>query len=107
MSLSASEAFDLLEIGRCDFGGDQWVVFTDGAYRHVVGASHFDSCGRSARETDDEHRADDYSEWCSRGQWATDDVAAEVAALCDLTFVHSATSGGCGRVDAKEIADER
>jgi hypothetical protein len=50
MSLSASEAFDLLEIGRCDFGGDQWVVFTDGAYRHVVSASHFDSCGRSVRE---------------------------------------------------------
>jgi len=106
MSLSASEAFDLLEIGRCDHGGNQWVVFTDGAYRHVVGASHFDSCGRSARETDEEHRADDYGEWCSLGVWANDFVAGEVAALCDLAFVHSATSGGCGRIAAKEVSDE-
>lgn len=105
MGISASEAFDLVEIGRCDYGGNRWVVFTDGSYRHVVAASHFDSCGHSTRGPDDEHRAADYGEWCASGAWATDMVAAEVAALCDLTFVHSAESGTCSRVEAKENSD--
>lgn len=101
MEISASEAFDLVEIGRCDCGRDRWVVFTDGAYRHVVDANHFDSCGYLKRESDDERRAAAYDEWCRNGLWANDRVAAEVAAMCDLTHVHSAESGTCGRVEAK------
>lgn len=101
MSISASEAFDLRVIGRVTHDGQQWVVFDDGAYRFVVEAGHFDSCGHSTREPDDESRASDYSDWCGRGVWASDEVAAEVAGLCDLTHVHSAASGTCGRLEAK------
>ena len=104
MGISAAEAFDLRVIGRAAHGGQQWIVFDDGAYRHVVAESHFDNSGFAAREADDERRADDYADWCGRGLWAKDDVAAEVAGLCDLTHVHSAESGGCGRVDAVEPA---
>ena len=103
--LSASEAFGLKVIGRATHGGKRWVVFDDGAYRHVVDAFHFNSCGYLRCETDDESRADDYSRWCGRGEWASDEVAAEVAAICDLTHVHSAVSGGCGRVEAKEVSN--
>ena len=105
MSLSASEAFDLEEIRRCQYDGCSWVVFDDGAYRHVVESGHYDSCGYEFREPDDEWRASDYSAWCMRGKWADDATAAVVAGLCGLTHVHSATSGGCGRIDAKEVTD--
>lgn len=101
MEISASEAFDLKVICRATHGGQQWVVFDDGAYRLVVEANHFDSCGCSTREPDDENRASNYSAWCGKGVWASDEVAAEVAAVCDLTHVHSAVSGGCGWVEAK------
>lgn len=101
--LSAADAFDLRVIGRAEHGGQTWVVFDDGAYRHVVEASHFDACGHMSREDDNERRADDYTAWCGRGFWATDEVAAEVAGLCGLTHVHSAVSGCCGRVDAVEV----
>lgn len=106
MGISAAEAFDLVEIGRCHCRRDQWVVFTDNSYRLVVEASHFDDSAYPAREPDDERRASDYGEWCRNGLWANDSVAAEVAALCGLTFVHSAESGGCSRVEAKEIIDD-
>lgn len=99
-TISAAAVFDLKVIGRCQHRGQTWVVFADGAYRHVVEAAHFDNCGRYTREADDERRAADYTEWCRGGTWATDEIAAEVAGLCDLTHVHSAVSGTCGRVDA-------
>jgi hypothetical protein len=100
--LSAAQAFDIEVIGRAKHGGQSWVVFTDGSYRHVVEAGHFLDSGYAAREADDERRADNYSDWCGRGLWAKDDVAAEVAGLCGLTHVHSAETGGCDRVDAVE-----
>ena len=100
--LSAAEAFDLREIGRAEHGGQTWVVFDDGHYRYVVEAGYFDACGVNEREHDGERRAGDYNDWCRRGLWAKDDVAAEVAGLCDLTHVHSAESGTSGRVDAVE-----
>jgi hypothetical protein len=105
MEISASEAFGLKVIGRATHGGKRWVVFDDGAYRHVVSECHFTSCGSPRCDTDGERCADAYSHWCGRGEWASDEVAAEVAAICDLTHVHSAVSGGCGRVEAKEVSD--
>lgn len=105
VEVNAAVAFDLKEIGRCQHRGQTWVVFDDGAYRHVVEASHFDNSGRHVREADDERRAADYTEWCRGGTWATDEIAAEVAGLCDLTHVHSAQSGTCGRVDAATMVE--
>lgn len=99
--LSAADVFGLREIGRAEHGGQTWVVFDDGQYRHVVEAEHFDACGYMRREND-ESRSEDYTDWCRGGLWAQDDVAAEVAAICGLTHVHSAQSGTCGRVDAVE-----
>ena len=102
MGMSATEYFGFAVVGRADHGGQKWIVFDDGQYRFVVEAKHFDDTGFAASEPDDERRADNYTDWCRRGLWAKDDVAAEVAGLCDLTHVHSAESGGCGRVDAVE-----
>lgn len=101
--ISAAQAFDLEVLGRAKHGGQEWIVYSDGAYRHVVEATHFNACGYRDREHDDERRADNYSEWCGRGLWAKDDVAAEVAGLCDLTHVHSAEDGTCSRVAAVEM----
>jgi hypothetical protein len=102
--LSAAQAFGLEVLGRARHGGQEWIVFSDGRFRHVVEAVHFLDSGYAAREADDERRADNYTDWCGRGLWAKDDVAAEVACLCELTHVHSAESGTCSRVDAVETA---
>jgi hypothetical protein len=98
--ISATQAFDLEVIGRTVHAGHKWIVYDDGSYRHVVEAGHFLFTGLEAREPDDERRASNYTNWCRTGLFAKDDVAAEVAGLCGLTHVHSAESGGCGRVDA-------
>jgi hypothetical protein len=102
MSLRASQAFDFEVVGRADHDGQKWIVFDDGQYRLVVAADHYLETGFDSRESDDEKRADNYTDWCRRGLWACNDVAAIVAGLCGLTHVHSSTSGGCGRVDAIE-----
>jgi hypothetical protein len=101
--LSAAKAFDLDVLGRAQHGGRDWIVFSDGRFRHVVDQVHFLDSGHEAREPDDERRSENYTDWCRRGSWATDDVAAIVAGLCGLTHVHSAESGSCSRVDAVDI----
>ncbi len=105
-NINAREAFGLKVIGRAEHGGQRWVVVDDGAYRLVVSEGHFDDTGFATREEDDERRVDDYTEWCGRGLWAKDDAAAEVAALCGLTHVHSTESGVCSRVEAVETTEQ-
>jgi hypothetical protein len=102
--ISAAQAFDLKVLGRAEHGGQRWIVFQVDQFRHVVEEGHFLCCGYSRRQHDADRRAEDFNEWCSRGLWAHDDVAADVAGLCDLTHVHSSMTGNCGRVEATATA---
>lgn len=92
--MNATQVFGVEELGRVTIDGRRWVAYGDGAFRHVVEASHYD----------DASAADDYTVWCrkNRTAWADDATAAKVAAAIGLTHVHSATDGVCGRVPAAE-----
>jgi hypothetical protein len=98
--INATEAFGLDVVARCTIDGREWVVFCDGAYRHVVSAEHYDAAAER-RLDDDEARADAYSAWCgaNRPAWADDATAERVARDCGLSHVHSATDGCCGLVE--------
>lgn len=97
--MNASDAFGLELLGRTTVqDGREVVVYADSNYRHAVLADHWDRCGFTETD-DDEDRADNYSAWNrATEQWVDDLTAIEAAHRLDCGYIHSA--GGCGLMEA-------
>ena len=87
-------ANQLDELGRAKMDGQEWVAYSDGAYRHVVRAEDFDSYDGDSEESDADN-SEPYTAWCQSSRFADDDIAIAVARIVGLDTVHSA-DGGCG-----------
>ncbi len=99
--MTISERLNLEVLGREKVAGIDWVVYSDGAYRHVVTASDYDAeCTIPPADSDDD--AEPYTDWCSSAEFADDDTARQVGAACDLTCVHSALDGLCSVIDCED-----
>lgn len=94
--MKITEKFHVREIGRADHRGTEYVVYDDGAYRHVVAAADFD---REFGSDDDE---EGYTSWCGDADFADDETATAVGRACQLTMVHSATDGVCSVLDCEQ-----
>jgi len=103
MSETMQERFTLETLGRATVDGIEWVAYSDGCYRHVVCADDYDADHDDKyprREDGDD--ADAYTNWCGDSMFADDATAARVGRECDLTHLHSATDGVCGRIHCVE-----
>jgi hypothetical protein len=80
--------------GRTEYDGTEYVVYSDGAYRHVVTAASYDA-DHTVRDCDDL-----YTEWCGEVDFADDATSEAVGRQLGLTHVHSA-DGSCSRIDCE------
>lgn len=88
-----SESYGLIFLGRASDPTGEWVVYSDGCYRHVVAADDWD---RDDWPGDDpEAGIDHYTDiFCPTVLFADDDTALRIATTLGLTHVHS-TDGTC------------
>ena len=95
--MTAATALRLDTIGRTTYRGIAWVVYSDGAYRHAVRASHYDrACDAPI---DDEDRAAAYDRWSGRSAaFADDATAAKIARKLHVDVIHSALGGTCAPI---------
>ena len=103
--MTCHDALQLNTVARATFLGIKYVAYSDGAYRHIVRASHYDADIDAIPnlsqmlEGDDEDQGRAYTHWCSighrKGIWPDDKRAVRIARKMGLSIIHSATDGTC------------
>ena len=104
MDLFAGSALKLECIDRLIVDTMVYVIYDDGAYRHVIYADDWDR-----PLSDDEQElldADDlgaaYTQWCQSSGGVDDDEALQVAAVAGLGYIHS-TTGTCSCLQVSPV----
>lgn len=111
--MTSHTALQLETIHRITLDDIAYVLYSDGAYRHIVTAEHYDA------ETgdvdiddllgDDETASEAYTHWCDvghrRGAFPDDATAIRVGRAAGVSMIHSAIDGTCSPLAIEDDAE--